>query len=228
MQVFRIDLTSWTASFRYPNMISGFQPSLRMPPISTIWGLISAAVGEIVPPTASAFAYVFRYESVAMDLETIYQIQGDKVKPTLIAKSNVMRREFLAFASLALYLRSERLAQAFQAPYFPLLLGRSNDLASVRGIQQLELQSRESLNLGGTVVPFLGHRLAAPIQALPTHFTADFPRRNRGTQPFYMLDWQRRGNYRLQQAGWLDPETETDLFWYEPEFFREKEKGRTI
>lgn len=224
MQVYRIDLTSWTASFRYPNMISGFQPSLRMPPISTIWGLISAAAGEIVPPTASEFAYVFRYESVAVDLETLYQIQGDKGKPTLTAKSNVMRREFLAFTSLALYLRSETLAQAFQSPYFPLLLGRSSDLASVQHLKQIELTPKESLMPGGTVVPFLGYRLAAPIQALPTHFTSSFPRRNLGTQPFYLLDWQRRKNYNLKQAGWCDPETETDLFWYEPAFFEKATK----
>jgi len=215
MKVFRIDLTSWTASFRYPNMISGFQPSLRMPPISTIWGLISAAAGRMASPAQHDFAYVFRYESVAIDLETIYQIQGDKGKPTLAAKSNIMRREFLAFNSLSLYLRDEQLAQAFQAPYFPLLLGRSSDLASVESITAVDLQQVESLSLAGTVVPFAGYRLAAPIQALPTHFTESFPRRNVGTQPFYLLDWRRRGTYQLSMTGWNDPELESDLFWYD-------------
>jgi len=36
MKVFRIDITSWTASFRYPNLISGVQPTLEVPPLSTI------------------------------------------------------------------------------------------------------------------------------------------------------------------------------------------------
>jgi len=47
MKVYRIHVTSWTASFRYPNMISGYQPTLSAPPLSTINGLISAAKGDL-------------------------------------------------------------------------------------------------------------------------------------------------------------------------------------
>jgi len=195
-------------------MISGFQPSLRVPPISTIWGLVSAAAGLTISPVSHEFAYVFRYESTAIDLETVYQF-GEQGKPSLRAKSNVLRREFLAGTELFLYLTNEQLVAAFNSPYFPLVLGRSGDLASILSIKSLELQSVASVNLAGTVVPFKGYRLAAPIQALPTHFSEDFPRRNLGTRPFYLLDWQHRGRNLLEQPGWRDPELEFDLFWYD-------------
>ena len=48
MEVFKIEITSWTSSFRYPNLISGFQPTLEVPPLSTILGLINAAAGDYV------------------------------------------------------------------------------------------------------------------------------------------------------------------------------------
>lgn len=218
MQVYRIDISSWTASFRFPNMISGYQPSLRVPPISTICGLISAAAGRPIPPTDFGFAYIFRYEMQAVDLETIYQF-GSSGKRSLSAKSNVIRREFLAQTHLTLYVDQAEIATFFKQPYYPLLLGRSGDLATVDQIDKVVLEPREQLNLAGTVVPFKGHRLAAPIQALPTHFTDTMPRCNIGTQPFYLLDWQRRGIYKLEKNGWHEPDMEWDLYWYSPDMF---------
>ena len=46
MNIFKIEITTWTSSFRYPNIISGFQPTLEVPPLSTVLGLINAAAGR--------------------------------------------------------------------------------------------------------------------------------------------------------------------------------------
>ena len=216
MQVYRIQVTSWTASFRFPNMISGYQPSLRVPPVSTICGLISAALGYYLPPNEYEFAYIFMYSATTYDLETIYQF-GEVGKRSLKAKSNVIRRELLIDNHLILYVNLQSIAEAFRLPYFPLLLGRSSDLATVKKIEIVELQPKEDLNLAGTVVPFIGHRLSAPIQALPTHFSDTIPRRNIGTQPFYILDWKRRHSYHLNRQGYHDQEMNLDLYWFNKE-----------
>ncbi len=55
MKAYRIHLTSWTASFRYPNLISGYQPSLVVPPLATIYGLISAAAGDYISGSVKNF-----------------------------------------------------------------------------------------------------------------------------------------------------------------------------
>ena len=91
MKVLRIKVEGWTASFRYPGFISGFQPTLPVPPVSTIYGLISAARGEFTVPEDVSTGYVFDFESKAVDLETIYELS-----PGLSAKSNVVKREFLS------------------------------------------------------------------------------------------------------------------------------------
>ena len=80
MKLYTIDLTSWTASFRYPNLISGFQPTLEVPPISTVLGLINAAAGRYIPHQQLTLGYYFQFETKCVDLETIYQIEIDKIK----------------------------------------------------------------------------------------------------------------------------------------------------
>jgi CRISPR-associated protein Cas5t len=101
MEVFKIDITSWTASFRYPNLISGMRPTLEVPPISTILGLINLAAGSYLKHKDLKLGYYFEYEMEGEDLETIYQINGDfkfdkrTQQVQTIAKSNVISRKFL-------------------------------------------------------------------------------------------------------------------------------------
>ena len=75
MKVLRIKVEGWTASFRYPGFISGFQPTLPVPPVSTIYGLISAARGEFTVPEDVSTGYVFDFESKEVDIETIYELR---------------------------------------------------------------------------------------------------------------------------------------------------------
>ena len=99
MEVYRIKISSWTASFRYPNLISGYQPTLDVPPISTVLGLINAASGKYIEHSDLAIGYYFEYGAKAIDLETIYQVELKTTKtgayPSNLTKSNVINREFL-------------------------------------------------------------------------------------------------------------------------------------
>ena len=60
MRVLRVHLMGWTASFRYPIFVTGYQPTLPVPPVSTIYGLISAAKGEYVIPEQTKVGYVIK------------------------------------------------------------------------------------------------------------------------------------------------------------------------
>ncbi len=214
VRAYRISLTSWTAGFRYPNLISGYQPSLAVPPLSTIYGLISSAAGRYVCAHDLAVGFVFRFLHQAIDLETIYQITG-KASP-LAPKSNVIRRQILFDNSLWLYITDQQMAQAFRKPYFQLLLGRSNDLASVDSIDEVELEPRNVLNrLKGTAVPMGGVPLSAPIQALPISFTDEIPRRNIGTRPFFLLEYDYRQTEPVSAPGFFDPELEYEIYWHD-------------
>lgn len=189
MDVYTIDIESWTASFRYPNLISGFQPTLDVPPISTILGLLNAAAGDYIEHTQLQIGYCFSFGGKGVDLETIYQIDSNAAgKPNNNAKSNVIRREFLFDTKLRLYLTDVQLVNYFRSPSFAIVLGRMNDLATIRRIGQSQLTKIEqATQLSGQIIPFTGNRLPGQIQALPVYFTNTIPRKNLGTEAFSII-----------------------------------------
>ena len=214
MKAYRINLTSWTASFRYPNLISGYQPSLVVPPLSTIYGLISSALGRYACAYDLAVGYIFRFSHQTIELETIYQFTG-KASP-LVTKSNVISRQVLFDNTLWLYVTDPQVARAFREPYFQLLLGRSGDLASVDSIFEVELEARDRMAaIKGTVVPMGAVPLSAPIQALPISFTDEIPRRNICTRPFFLLEYEYRQPESISVSGFYDPEMGHEVYWHD-------------
>ncbi len=197
MKLYTIDLTSWTASFRYPNLISGFQPTLEVPPISTVLGLINAAAGQYLPHRELMLGYYFQFGAKCVDLETIYQIELDKRtgRPNNNVNTNVLRREFMFDTFLRIYTNQPTIADYFHQPHFPLSMGRMNDLATVERISSGAIDFTDVANaslIRGQVVPFSMNHLPGIIQALPKYFTNDIPRQNIGTEPYSVLNWHTR------------------------------------
>ena len=182
MKVLRIHIIGWVASFRNPLFISGFQPTLPLPPLSAIYGLLTAAKGEWVTPHDTSIGFVFRSSGKAVDLETVYEFAGK-----LDAKSNINRREFLVQPELYLYTPEMWLREAFERPCYPLLLGRSSDLATVKFIDEIELENKSETTYQNTLLPFPDAQLYGQVQALPTHFTAEIPRRPCGTRAYCLI-----------------------------------------
>jgi CRISPR-associated protein Cas5t len=220
MKAYRINISSWTASFRYPNLISGFQPSLPVPPPSTIYGLMSAAVGDYVSPGDISHGYIYSFVNSTIDLETIYQFGSNSLK----TKPNVIRREILFDNELWLYVMDDMIADAFRKPCFQILLGRSNDLASINEVREVDLQPLNELSrLKGTAFPLGKVPMSAPMQALPVGFTNEIPRRSFAVRPFYLLDYDFEQTEKIEARGYLDPELDFEIYWHE--YSREKENN---
>jgi CRISPR-associated protein Cas5t len=141
-------------------------------------------------------------------------------------KSNVIKREFLSDVELYLYTDSPEIANALRAPKFQILLGRSGDLARVDSIKEIEIEEKKGLSkVIGTIVPFKKHsNIAAPIQALPMSFTNTIPRRNIGTQPYFIIDGLvdgykiKKGYRKIDALGFsdkIDEVREWDVYWQE-------------
>lgn len=221
MKIYRIYISSWTASFRYPNLISGFQPTILVPPLSTIHGMISAAMGSYYAPENPEIGFVFQTMGKAVDLETIYQMENSLKYIT----SNVIRREFLFDNHLWIYTKREQIANAFRKPFFQLLMGRSGDLASVNEVTEIEVEQCSRLTkLKGTIIPFGKYILAAAIQALPMNFSNTIPRRNTGTKPYYILEskYKQIHNQPILANGFCDrsnkyfaKENGIEVYWQE-------------
>ena len=133
MDAVRIDLRAYTASFRVPGMM-GYQVTALAPPPATIYGLLAAAAGKEVTPDDTWIAYRFEYDALAQDLEKIiiFSESGPTWEPKLGAvKSAPITRQFLFNPRLVLYVAPGPTAEAFLRPRYPLLLGRSQDVAYV-------------------------------------------------------------------------------------------------
>lgn len=216
---FRVRLSSWTCSFRYPNLISGFQPTLHVPPVSTVLGLLNAAAGRYLPHEHLEIGYVFDFAGQAVDVETIWMVAGvkrknargeDMVVASNNVKSNPVRREFLYEGRLTLYLFDEELANCFRQPSYQLLLGRSGDLATVDEIRAVTLHPVTGKAwLRGQLVPLQPHFLPGQIQALPQYFTNTLPRQNLGTQAYSVLS-PREAMVEAAVPAWYDAEARED------------------
>lgn len=224
MKTYRVKIYSWTSSFRYPNLISGYQPTLDVPPISTVLGLINAAAGRYMEYTNLSIGYYFEYEAKAIDLETIYQIELTVKKnnyfPSKFVKSNIMNREFLFNCNLYIYLQNSEIIEYFKKPHYQLFLGRSGDIATVDSINEVELElTNEPDNLKGQIIPFRGNNLPGVIQALPKYFSNTIPRNNIGTEPYSIISCLSTSNrYNINAYTDFIDEKKVDIYFHELNF----------
>ncbi|MCL6534208.1 MAG: type I-B CRISPR-associated protein Cas5b [Armatimonadetes bacterium] len=201
----RVVITAYTASFCAPGML-GYQLTLPVPPLSAIYGLLSAAAGRWVAPNKVEWlAYRFEYEWKATDLETIITFERktpDDI-PTFAGR-NVIKREFLSNPRLTLYL-PECWEQFLRRPRYSLLLGRTQDVACVESIEPVQLQPVDEGMLSGVLLPWeviQRGNVDAWLQSLPITFSDGAPRRPLGKQIFGVLDAHRRPS-QVNAPDWL-------------------------
>jgi CRISPR-associated protein Cas5t len=210
MEVLRIKITGVISSFRNPFFVSGAQPTLEVPPPSTILGIISAVAGRIVKPDEISFGYVFLYKDKGEDLELIYELS---LKEKFKAKSNVIRRDFLTFPELYLYVTNVEYEGYFRKPSFPILLGRTQELAKIEKIERVTLVKTSPVRFGKTIVPIDFKGVSGAIVALPLYFdySPQGVRKAMMIQPFVILS--RFINYERQPL-WFDEEKNWGVYLY--------------
>lgn len=171
MEFLRVEISAMTASFRYPMFVVSYQPTYPVPPVSTLYGLLSAAKGSKVALDEVNIGYSFTSKGRGIDLERIYEY-GDESekKPVHNLGTNIIQREFLYNCYLTLYLSDPRFAEYFQNPAYTLLMGRQTDLAYVKCIKTVELDKRPDVEINHTMVPFTGE-IPGQVVSLPSDFT---------------------------------------------------------
>jgi CRISPR-associated protein Cas5t len=163
VRVVRVIVEAAVTSFRYPHFLIGRQPTHDMPPPSTIYGHIASALGELPDPASFRFGYDFTSRSRGSDLEHQHIISAGGAKFTAEGKKHTTSvqatiqphaRDFLFGARLTLYVTRPEWAVAFRAPAFCVVLGRSQDLASVTAVDEVELEERTGAYMERTILPF--------------------------------------------------------------------------
>ncbi|MGC8667547.1 MAG: CRISPR-associated protein Cas5 [Chthonomonadales bacterium] len=189
MDAIRIDLRAYTASFRIPGMM-GYQATAMVPPPATVYGIVAAANGREVSPAETWIAYRFSYEARCQDLEKIIAFRegGPYWDRKLNAVNTVpIIREFLYEPHLVLYLKPGKCSEAFLRPRYPLLLGRSQDVAYVERFEPTQLDRVVVAHVRGVLVPFPIHGVRSRILGLPTYLDMA-TRKPLAVKPFHVLD----------------------------------------
>jgi len=207
LKVLRVKLRSLTASFRQIGFITGYQPTLPVPPLSTIFGIISAAKGEFIQLDETKVGYIFKNKSKAVDLEKIYQVTGD-----FGFNENILKREFFYDNELYLYLTNLGLEKYFRNPRFQLLIGRSSDLAYIEEIKSIDILKKDKLVYSGTILPE-NIRLPGMKSALPSYFIDSIPRKPAGIKPFLLIGHNIECNYNL--GGFIDEELDYGVYLHD-------------
>jgi len=213
IEAIRITISAYTASFRVPHFV-GHQLTLTVPPLSTVYGLISAAAGRWVSPEEVEWlAYRCEYESKAMDTEAILTVE--RPSPSDFARfvtRNVLPREFLVMPRLTLYLPLVW-ESVFRCPRYSLLLGRTQDVATVEEVKPTTLNPAQDGVVSGVLLPFelvAKGNVSAWLQNLPVAFTDEPIRRPLRMHIFGVVDVHRPGEVR-NANGWLVVDTESNV-----------------
>ena len=210
MKVVRAEIRGWTASYRVP-FLAVIQPTLQIPPPSTLYGILSAIAGHPIGPEDTAVGFVAPYQAKAQDIERTYQI-GEEGK---IEKISIVKKEFLYEPELFLYVTNLDLQAYLQSPRYPILLGRSCDLAFLAETKEIELDPVEEVEFQYAILPYPWSGISAPIMALPLAFTDTVPRRAIGVQPYYLIDGKK---VKVRKEGgkqlFIDPEKQWGVYFH--------------
>lgn len=213
MKALKVEIFSWTASFRYPLFITGYQPTLTIPPLSTLYGLISAAKGEIVSSKDTKIGFYSEFQTKKDDLETIYEIVKGK-----IGKSNVYKREILYNFSLYLYLTNLDLRPYFECPFYSILLGRTYDLAMIKKVSIVDLQKTTKAYMKGTLLPkSLIYKVSGEITRIPIEVNQEIPRRIIQSDLFIVINQKQEIEYDpiyIDAEASKDPEKKYGIIFY--------------
>lgn len=219
MRVLKVVLEGTTTSFRYPHFMLSVQPSFPLPPPATIYGHICSALGEWVDPEGLQFAYHFTAAGMGEDVEHIHvlaeatgKLPGTKLPKVLEGNVNPFNRQILLHPRLVLYLNRPNWLEAFRAPRYPVLLGRSQDLACYTSVEVIELEQRPEVYFEHTLLPYSAavQTSVGVVTLMPRWL--DYWRNRRPTFARYLLLQQRVPSRDFRQFGATRPSS----YWADP------------
>jgi CRISPR-associated protein Cas5t len=116
------------------------------------------------------------------------QLQPRLLQKTTEATVQPHSRDFLFDVTLELYLDPPELAEAFRSPVFTVVLGRSQDLASVRRVEIVDLPRADAGYVEQTILPGrLRRQLPWGVTTLMPRYIGPPPERQPTFEPYIVL-----------------------------------------
>ena len=157
MYILHIELRGLTASFRVPHMFK-YHRSLPLPPYTSIVGMFGAAVGKCYATAQTLFELLGLEVGIAGSYSGTGHDTWRVLTTSPYSDTDVVERQFfykphyhLLFAS-----KDEQAIalceNAFRYPYYPLSLGRPDDLANAIVYPRFEAETVPVTSLRNTVI----------------------------------------------------------------------------
>lgn len=154
-KVLEIQFSGWTATPRYPFVLSGNALCMPVPPYSTILGIIGCCLGRFVSPNEVKVGFRYLYDTVSLDIETRRRLQYDGKKIKNHDKgSDAYVREFHTNPYLTVWIDRLDWKDFFESPVGTPVLGRSQDLLQIKKISIKEVVPISEGYVKGCMVPF--------------------------------------------------------------------------
>lgn len=172
LKALHVRIEGLSASFRHPLILSGTQISTSMPAYSNLLGMLSACAGRVITPNETQVGFEFHCESHDFELERTTRWQMDKknrLKPHSKGPG-INRRQVYWRPQLDLYITNQSLKRIFERPAATPCFGRSQDIAWIKWVQEVELYPLAKGRLGPTLIPFPQSGIAGLIVRLPEWF----------------------------------------------------------
>jgi CRISPR-associated Cas5-like protein len=186
LKLLHIQICGWTATFRLPLLYSGTGLTSPLPPYSTLLGLLGALAGREITPNETRIGFVFRSHGTAIDRESLKRLRIDNAgRLGIQPKPNNRMNQFHICPRLDLYLDNTDFRHFFDKPCNPPCLGRSQDVAWIKRVREVEAAPVQQGEIRGTLVPFPQSGASGQILVLPDYFDNN---RNGYTRTIGMLN----------------------------------------
>lgn len=171
MKILHARICGWTATFRLPLLYSGNGLTSPLPPYSTLLGLLGALAGREIRPYETNIGFVFQSAGIAVDRESLKRLKIDSAgRLGVQPKPNNRLHHFHVRPQLDLYLDNTDFRFAFEHPANPPCLGRSQDVAWIEAVREIEAEEIMQGRIRGTLIPFPQSGASGQILVLPDYF----------------------------------------------------------
>ena len=174
MKLLHIHIRGWTATFRLPLLYSGTGLTSPLPPYSTLLGLLGALAGREIIHSETRIGFVFKSAGMAIDRESLKRLKIDSAgRLSIQPKPNNRMHQFHVRPELDLYLDRTDFLRFLEEPRNPPCLGRSQDIAWIISVREVEAIPVRQGVIRGTLVPFPQNGASGQILVLPDYFNND-------------------------------------------------------
>ncbi|MCS3901890.1 CRISPR-associated protein Cas5 [Methanococcus voltae] len=153
MKLLHVQFQAYTATFKMPNINSGTMVSIPVPLYSTIVGIISSCMGRELQRDETKIGFKYSYENKGKDLETTHRLKYDGGLLKQNSENSVTAREFHIKPILDIYLSNLNLKEYFLNPVWTPSLGRSQDVAWITKIEEIDAENITNGKIKATLVP---------------------------------------------------------------------------